>query len=436
MSTQAIETTRFLSHNAVRTIAHQFGTPVYVYDEARLTQAAQEVLNFPHAFGLTPRYAMKALPNGNILRLFDRLGLHFDASSGFEVERAMQAGIAAHKIALTAQELPQNFPTLYAAGVALNACSLAQLRYFGEHFPGQELGIRFNPGLGSGGTNRTNVGGPAASFGIWHEDRAEVQAIEQKHHLKVIRIHTHIGSGSDPEVWQHVAGMSIGLLEHFPDAHTLNLGGGYKVGRMRHETSTDLQEVGQPVTRIFVAFGEATGRKIRLEVEPGTYLVANAGCVLTTIQDRTSTGKDGYSFLKIDSGMTEVLRPSMYGAQHPLVVVSATAEQEQRPTIEAVVAGHCCESGDILTPSAGDPEALEPRALRGAAVGDYLVIEGAGAYCAGMSSKNYNSFPEAPEVLYRGPEQEPLLIRKRQTLDQIIQNEVFQPGDSSGANLR
>ena len=427
MSTQAVETIRFLSHSAVRTIARQFGTPVYVYDEARLTQAAQEVLHFPNAFGLTARYAMKALPNGNILRLFDHLGLHFDASSGFEVERAMKAGIAARKIALTAQELPQNFQDLHAAGVAFNACSLAQLRYFGERFPGQELGIRFNPGLGSGGTNRTNVGGPAASFGIWHEDRATVQAIVQQHGLKVVRIHTHIGSGSDPEVWQHVAGMSIGLLEHFPDAHTLNLGGGYKVGRMSHETSTDLQEVGQPVVQTFMAFGEATGRRIRLEVEPGTYLVANAGGVITTIQDRTRTGKDGYDFLKIDSGMTEVLRPSMYGAQHPLVVVPATeaAEQGQRPTIDAIVAGHCCESGDILTPSAGDPEALEPRALRDAAIGDYLVIEGAGAYCSGMSSKNYNSFPEAPEVLYRGPEQEPVLIRKRQTLDQIVQNEVL-----------
>ena len=340
MSTQTIETTRFLSHNAVRTIAHRFGTPVYVYDEARLTQAAQEVLHFPNAFGLTARYAMKALPNGNILRLFDRLGLHFDASSGFEAERAMQAGIAAHKIALTAQELPQNFPTLHAAGVALNACSLAQLRYFGEHFPGQELGIRFNPGLGSGGTNRTNVGGPAASFGIWHEDRAAVQAIVQQNALKVIRIHTHIGSGSDPEVWQHVAGMSIGLLEHFPDAHTLNLGGGYKVGRMRHETSTDLQEVGQPVVQTFVAFGEATGRRIQLEVEPGTYLVANAGCVVTTIQDRARTGKDGYDFLKVDSGMDRGAAP-----QH----VWRSASARCRPGNSGSRAGatadpgrHCC----------------------------------------------------------------------------------------------
>ena len=188
--------------------------------------------------------------------------------------------------------------------------------------------------------------------------------------------------------------MSIGLLEHFPDAHTLNLGGGYKVGRMSHETSTDLQEVGQPVVQTFVAFGEATGRRIQLEVEPGTYLVANAGCVITTIQDRTRTGKDGYDFLKIDSGMTEVLRPSMYGAQHPLVVVPATeaAEQEQGLTLDAIVAGHCCESGDILTPSAGDPEALEPRTLRDAAIGDYLVIEGAGAYCSGMSSKTTTRF--------------------------------------------
>ncbi len=427
MSTQAIETTRFLSHSAVRKIAQQFGTPVYVYDETRLTQAAREVLHFPNAFGLTVRYAMKALPNGTILRLFDRLGLHFDASSGFEVERAMKVGVAAQKIALTAQELPQNFQALHTTGVTFNACSLDQVRYFGEHFPGQELGLRFNPGLGSGGTNRTNVGGPAASFGIWHEDRAQVQDLVQQHRLRVTRIHTHIGSGSDPEVWQHVAGLSIGLLEHFPEAHTLNLGGGYQVGRMSHEPSTDLQEVGHPVVQTFVAFGEATGRKIRLEVEPGTYLVANAGCVITTIQDRTRTGRAGYTFLKVDSGMTEVLRPSMYGAQHPLVVVPATeaAEREHQTPSAAIVAGHCCESGDILTPAAGDPEALAPRTLRAARIGDYLVIEGAGAYCAGMSAKNYNSFPEAPEVLYRGAAQEPALIRKRQTLDQIVQNEVL-----------
>ena len=193
------------------------------------------------------------------------------------------------------------------------------------------------------------------------------------------------------------------------------------------ETSTDLQEVGPPVVQTFIAFGEATGRRIRLEVEPGTYLVANAGCVITTIQDRTHTGQNGYDFLKIDSGMTEVLRPSMYGAQHPLVVVPASdaAEREQRPPIDAIVAGHCCESGDIITPSAGDPEALAPRRLRDTAIGDYLVIEGSGAYCAGMSAKNYNSFPEAPEVLYRGPEHAPVLIRKRQTLEQMIQNEVL-----------
>ena len=424
MADRTIEETRFLTHAEVRRLAERFGTPVYVYDEARLTGAAQRVLAFPNAFGLTARYAMKALPNGHVLRLFDRLGLHFDASSGFEVERALKAGIVADKIALTAQELPAHFSEFHAAGMRFNACSLEQLRVFAECFPGRTLGIRFNPGLGSGGTKRTNVGGPAASFGIWHEDRAAVQEIAAAHDLTVERIHTHIGSGSDPAVWQKVAGMSLRLLEHFPAAHTLNLGGGYKVGRMRDEASTDLQYVGRPVAEAFVAFGEATGRRIRLEVEPGTYLVANAGCVIATVHDRTSTGADGYRFLKIDSGMTEVLRPSMYGAQHPLVGVPANGERTPSRIIDAVVAGHCCESGDILTPDSGDPEALAPRPICDVRIGDYLVIEGAGAYCASMSAKHYNSFPEAPEVLYRGPDREPLLIRKRQTLDQIIENET------------
>jgi diaminopimelate decarboxylase len=92
--------------------------------------------------------------------------------------------------------------------------------------PGIEVGLRFNPGLGSGGTSKTNVGGPASSFGIWHEHAAECLEIATAGKLKVFRIHTHIGSGSDPAVWQKVSTMSLNLVRMFPDVHTLNLGGG------------------------------------------------------------------------------------------------------------------------------------------------------------------------------------------------------------------
>jgi diaminopimelate decarboxylase len=119
--------------------------------------------------------------------------------------------------------------------------------------------------------------------------------------------------------------------------------------------------------------------------------------------------------------MTEVTRPSLYGAQHPLILVPK--EDRKKLDIENVlVAGHCCESGDLLTPEPGNPEGLLPRTMIAATIGDYLVIEGAGAYCSGMSTKNYNSFPEATEILWEQNEQA-RLIRKRQTLEQITQNE-------------
>lgn len=221
-----------------------------------------------------------------------------------------------------------------------------------------------------------------------------MKSIVKQYNLNVERIHTHIGSGSDPDVWQTISLLSLNLVKEFPTAISLNLGGGYKVGRMSYEKSTDLKLVGEPVKQAFQSFFEETGRKIKLEIEPGTFLVANAGLLLSTVQDIVSTGDQGHVFLKLDSGMTEVLRPSLYGAQHPIVIHSETLE-----TSSYVVVGHCCESGDLFTCAPGEPESLKERVLKKACIGDLISIEGAGAYCAGMSTKNYNSFPEAPEVI-------------------------------------
>jgi diaminopimelate decarboxylase len=212
--------------------------------------------------------------------------------------------------------------------------------------------------------------------------------------------------------------MSIDLVRAFPDVVTLNLGGGYKVGRMKDESSTDLQTVGVPVKDAFVAFAKETGRELKLEIEPGTFLVANAGSLLCSVQDLVTTGTGGHTFIKLDSGMTEVLRPSLYGAQHPIVVLKDTSD-----TDSYVVVGHCCESGDLFSCAPGDPEALSERTLKKVEIGDLISIEGSGAYCAGMSTKNYNSFPEAPEVML-AVDNKPHVIRKRQTLDQMLANEV------------
>ncbi len=418
-----MDTISFLDAETAFRIRDEIGTPCYVYDESSLRSVADEVLAFPNAYGLTARFAMKSCPNGNILRLFRSMGLKIDASSIYEAERAVRAGYLPEDISLSTQEFPDDaaLRALVDRGMSVNACSLNQLQRFGKLFPGARVGLRFNPGLGSGGTNRTNVGGPASSFGIWHEDVDRVKAIVAAHGLDVFRIHTHIGSGSDPDVWVKAVTLSLNLTREFESATALNLGGGYKVGRMRNEQTTDLQDIGARMKAEFERFAAETGREIHLEVEPGTYLVANGCAILSTVQDLTSTGESGYDFIKLDTGMTENTRPSMYGSQHPMVVFPST--DLTREPRDYIVTGHCCESGDILTPAEGDPEALAPRSLVETEVGDLFAIGGAGAYCASMSAKNYNSFPECAEVLIR-QDGSLSLMRRRQSLEQFLVNET------------
>lgn len=415
---EKIEDLHFLKYRQIYEIAERWGTPVFVYSEDLLNQKADETLAFNAPYGLTVRYAMKANPNRNILKVFNKRGICIDASSGFESERAMIAGYLPNNILLTSQEIPNNLKELINRGIQYNACSLNQLENYGKLFPGSTISLRLNPGLGSGHSNKTNVGGPSSSFGIWHEYIDQIKEIVNRCNLTVIRIHTHIGSGNDPEVWTKAAKLSLNQIQKFPNVKILNLGGGFKVARMKDEIFTDLKTVGNVVAQNIRDFYKKTGRKLHLEIEPGTYLVANTGSLISTIKDMVDTGKDGYKFLKIDSGMTDILRPNLYAAQHPLVVVNDKSELQ-----EYIVVGHCCESGDILTPDPDDPEALLPRLLKKANIGDRLVIEGVGAYGAYMSAQNYNSFPTSPEVMVKvnGYYQE---ISRRENLQQIINLEV------------
>jgi len=182
-----METLNFLTTDSAKLAVETVGTPVYVYSRDTIEQRCSEVLAFPNAYGFNARYALKANPHIAILKVIESMGLHFDASSEFEVMRCLHAGIPAEKIQLTGQQFPRkHLKEIIEAGVLFNACS------------------RINPGTGSGSNRKTNVGGPSASFGIWHEYTDQVAEIAAKHSLKITRIHSHIGSGSDPEVWKAV----------------------------------------------------------------------------------------------------------------------------------------------------------------------------------------------------------------------------------------
>jgi len=407
-----------LTHAQAAEVRERFGTPSFVYDRDGLEAAARRALAFPAPFGFTLRYAMKANPSRGVLALFRELGLHVDASSDHEVERALRAGFAPAAIQLTSQMPSPRLAEHLARGVVYNACSLHQLEAFGRLAPGREISVRMNPGLGSGATNRTNTGGPASSFGIWHEYLGDVKTVAERCDLRITRLHSHVGSGTDPEVWKRCTRMTLDLAAKLPDVRLINLGGGFKVGRMPGEPSVDMADVGAHVRDELLAFRDRDGRALHLEIEPGTYLVANAGVVVATCIDVVDTGRDGYLFAKLDAGMPEVTRPSLYGAQHPIdVLASARAEAD------VVFVGPCCESGDILTPAPGDPEALAPRRVPRPQIGDLVLVGGAGAYCAAMSTVNYNSYPQAPEIM-REPDGTLRLLRRRQRLEQVWENEV------------
>ena len=235
-------------------------------------------------------------------------------------------------------------------------------------------------------------------------------------------MHTHIGSGADPEVWLHCAKMSLSIAARFPEATRLSLGGGFKPARMKYENGAELDAIGRRLIPEFETFAREQGRKLMLEIEPGAFLTANAGALLCSVIDVVDTGTEGYTFIKTDAGMNDILRPALYGAQHPITLLQAAPRNADQ--VEYLVVGHCCESGDILSPEPGNPEGLKTRLLNRAEVGDIIVIGGAGAYCAAMSAKNYNSFPEAPEVLL-GTDGSPTLIRRRQTLEQMLENEIL-----------
>jgi diaminopimelate decarboxylase len=384
----------FLEGDAARDLAGQYGTPLYVYSRDVLRAQATQMLHVPAPFGLTIRYAMKANPHPEILATLRSSGVMIDASSEHEVQVALDAGYLPREILLTSQQSAVGLKELVKKGVAYNATSLRQLESYGKLFPGTEASVRLNPGIGSGHSVKTNVGGRTSSFGIWHEYIPKIHELCKTHQLKITRVHTHIGSGTDPAVWQEAIRVSLELFKNFPDATVLNLGGGFKVGRMPEERGADMDEIGQALARELSTFADETGRKLHLELEPGTFMVANAGVLLASVDDVVDTGEEGYTFLKLNTGMNDIMRPSLYGAQHPITVLSESNDQQ-----EYIVVGHNCESGDLLTPAPGDPEVLRPRLLPKAAVGDIVLVGGAGAYCASMAAHGYNSYPDAKEVL-------------------------------------
>lgn len=417
--------------------ARKVGTPLYLYDEGLIVERCRSVLAMPSAFGLSAHYAMKANSSRALLQLIAAQGVGIDASSLNEVRRARLAGVPADRIVLTTQEVPEgserrDLEQLLLEGVTYNACSQRQLELVAPfaRAHGLELSLRVNPGVGAGESVTRNTGDKYSSFGVHLAGLEAVTALARDAGVVIGQVHVHIGSGGDPAAWRENVDRMLDIVErHFPEATTLDLGGGFKEARMPDEQAADLQALGAHTRDRFAAFAARTGRKLRLSVEPGTYLVANAGYLVTRVLDRKWSGPGGFEFIVTDGGMEANTRPLLYGSRHPFYVISRAGEllssefhlNDGHDVDFRVVVGRCCESGD--SQSLDHRGHIIPRMMADPQVGDYVVIGGAGAYCASMSPFNYNSHLQAPEMLL-GADGSLQVIRRQQTLEQMVANEV------------
>lgn len=425
-----------LSPETVARVATEFGTPAYVYDERTIREKCRALMAMPNAFGLHVSYAMKANSSRAVLQVIASEGLGIDASSLYEATRAAKAGVDPSRIMVTTQDVPlgsdrKELERLLALGMTYNICSRRQLELIADFAKttGCSLSMRVSTGVGAGETATRNTGDKYSSFGIGLWQLEDVLAYAKLHGVVIRQVHCHIGSGGDPELWRANIDRILEVAEqYFPDATTVNLGGGFKEARMPDETPADITDLGRTAKAAFEAVARRTGRKLKMAIEPGTYVVANAGHVVATVLDKKFTGPGGFDFLILDAGMETCTRPLLYGSRHPFYVVSRDGKllsseygEAAFRSKEQVIAGRCCESGDCLT--IDDQGSPVPRPMAEPEAGDYVVVGGAGAYCASMTLVGYNTYCQAPEVLAR-EDGRLQLIRRRQTPEQLTQNEL------------
>ncbi|MGH7919276.1 MAG: diaminopimelate decarboxylase, partial [Candidatus Dormibacteraceae bacterium] len=303
-------------------------------------------------------------------------------------------------------------------GLAVNAGSLDMLGQLGAEAPGHPVWLRVNPGFGHGHSRKTNTGGEHSKHGIWWEQLPEAYRLLDRHELDLVGLHMHIGSGVDYQHLAQVAGaMRDTVLRSGRDVRAVSAGGGLTIPYRRGDGEIDTNRYFDAWDRSRQEIARALGHPVRLEIEPGRYLVAQAGVLVAEVRAVKDQGRN--RFVLVDAGFNDLLRPALYGAHHEISVLRPDGTPREGGERETVVAGPLCESGDVFTQDAGGEVA--PIVLTEAEVGDLLVFRDAGAYGAAMSS-NYNSRPLAPEVLVDG--EEVRLIRRRQTIEDLLALEI------------
>jgi diaminopimelate decarboxylase len=402
----------------VAELARRFGTPTYVYDAAKILERLRDL----RAFDVI-RYAQKACSNLAVLDLVRRNGALVDTVSAGEIRRAMAAGYPPQgdppPIVYTADIFDrQALELVVDRDIHVNVGSPDMIDQLGDAAPGRNITMRVNPGFGHGHSRKTNTGGEQAKHGIWHEQLEECLLRAKRRGLTVTGLHMHIGSGTDLEHLARLCGvMENAALTAGRAVGSISAGGGLPVPYREGESYVDLEGYYELWDATRKRLEARFGREISLEIEPGRYMTAESGYLISEIRAVKRMGRN--IFYLVDAGFNNLARPILYGAYHPMSIAPLDGAVE-RPLQEVVVGGPLCESGDIFTQQQGGFVCSRP--LPVASVGDYLVIHCAGAYGFVMSS-NYNSKPLAAEVLIRDGQAQ--LVRARQTLEDLLRGETI-----------
>ena len=389
-------------------VASEYGNPVYVYDSEKIASQYQRLINAFRSVGdLRINYATKALSNISILKLMKQLGSGLDTVSIQEVQLGLAAGFEPQAIIYTPNGVSlKEIEAVAKMGVQINIDNLSLLEQFGTRHPKTPVCIRINPHVMAGGNSNISVGHIDSKFGISIHQIPHLLRIVENTAMNINGIHMHTGSDIlDIDVFLHAAEILFDTAKHFKNLEFLDFGSGFKVPYHENDIETNIEELGEKLSKRFIAFCQEYGSDLQLIFEPGKYLVSQAGHFVTqvnVVKQTTST-----VFAQVDSGFNHLIRPMLYGSHHHVENLSNPNGKERFYS----VVGYICET-DTFGSNRKIAEITE---------GELLVFRNSGAYCFSMAS-NYNSRYRPAEVLWH--EGKAHLIRKRETFDDILHNQV------------
>jgi diaminopimelate decarboxylase len=389
-------------------LSKQFGTPLYVYDGHKIIHQLKLLQSAFAESRVKVKYAAKALTSLSVLKLLRKNGSGVDVVSINEAHIAMRAGFLPSEIMFTSNSVAlDEIAEAVDLGITINMDNLSILDQFGKKY-GSRHGccIRLNPGIMAGGNYKISTGHSQSKFGIPVAQLAEVKETVTRHKMLITGLHIHTGSEiTDVEVFMKMADILFGWAREFPDVEILDFGGGYKVAYKAGDKVTDVPELGIRINAAFKKFETDTGRRLSMWIEPGKFVVSEAGYLLTTVN--IVKRNPNITFLGVDSGLNQLIRPMMYDAYHDIVNIS----NPTGPLELYTVVGNVCET-DTLGADRNMNETRE---------GDILAIKNAGAYGYAMAS-NYNSRFRPAEVLIVDGRAH--LIRKRDTLEDLLRGQL------------